>query len=60
MDDNVAIVMHNTVCVVAFVLLAIAFKYWWLVFFALIFRLPTSNKNKKMEDKKRDLIDQVA
>lgn len=37
MNNIVAIVMHNTVCVVAFVLLAIAFKHWWLVFFALIF-----------------------
>lgn len=49
MDDNVAIVMHNTVCVVAFVLLAIAFKYWWLVFFALIFFHPVQNKGDKQE-----------
>lgn len=49
MDDNVAIIMHNTVCVVAFVLLAIAFKHWWLVFFALIFFHPIQSKDDKQE-----------
>lgn len=49
MDDNVAIIMHNTVCVVAFVLLAIAFKHWWLVFFALIFFHPIQSKDNKTE-----------
>lgn len=37
MSDNVAKIMHDTVCVVAFVALAIAFRHWWLVGFALIF-----------------------
>lgn len=37
MSDNVAKIMHDTVCVVAFVALAIAFRHWWLVSFALIF-----------------------
>lgn len=47
MDDNVAIIMHNTVYVVAFVLLAIAFKYWWLVFFALLFFHPVQYQDEE-------------
>lgn len=55
MSDNVAKIMHDTVCVVACVALAIAFSKWWLVSFALIFFLwpssvPTTTVNT--EDKK--------
>jgi hypothetical protein len=43
MTDNVAKIMHDTVCVAAFVAMAIAFSRWWLVFFALIFFMWPSN-----------------
>ena len=37
MNENAAVILHNTVVVLAFILLAITFKYWWIVLFALLF-----------------------
>ena len=37
MNENAAAILHNTVIVLAFILLAIAFKHWWIVLFALLF-----------------------
>ena len=37
MNENAAVILHNTVVVLAFILLAIAFKHWWIALFALIF-----------------------
>lgn len=37
MNENAAAILHNTVIVLAFILLAITFKHWWIVLFALIF-----------------------
>lgn len=44
MDTNVTAIMHNTVCVLAFVLLAVIFKHWWIVFFAWIFFMYPSKE----------------
>ena len=37
MNENAAAILHNTVVVLAFILLAITFKHWWIALFALIF-----------------------
>ena len=37
MNENAAVILHNTVVVLAFILLAITFKHWWIALFALIF-----------------------
>ena len=37
MNENAAAILHNTVVVLAFILLAITFKHWWITLFALIF-----------------------
>ena len=37
MNENAAAILHNTVIVWAFILLAITFKLWWIVLFALLF-----------------------
>ena len=51
MSTNVAAIMHNTVCVLAFVLLAVIFKHWWIVFFAWIFFIhPSSTTTTTIND----------
>lgn len=52
MNDNVAIIMYNAVCLCVFVLLAVAFNHWWIVFFALLFY--RSIRDKKPEDDKKE------
>ena len=37
MNENAAAILHNTVIVLAFILLAITFKHWGIVLFALLF-----------------------
>ena len=37
MNENAAAILHNTVIVLAFILLSITFKHWWIVLFALLF-----------------------
>ena len=37
MNENAAVILHNTVVVLAFILLAITFNHWWIALFALIF-----------------------
>ena len=53
MNDNVAIIMYNTVCLCAFVLLAVAFRHWWIVFFSILFYY-CSIGDKGSEDDKRE------
>lgn len=48
MNDNVAIIMYNTVCLCAFVLLAVAFKHWWIVFFRYYFIALLEIKDLRM------------
>ena len=52
MNDNVAIIMYNTVCLCAFVLLAVAFRHWWIVFFSVLFY--RSIRDKGSEDDKKE------
>lgn len=52
MNDNVAIIMYNTVCLCAFVLLAVAFRHWWIIFFSILFY--RSIRDKGSEDDKRE------
>lgn len=37
MNENAAAILHNTVIVLAFILLAITFNHWWIALFALLF-----------------------
>ena len=42
MNENAAAILHNTVIVLAFILLAITFNHWWIALFALIFLMYPS------------------
>ena len=37
MNENAAVILHNPVVVLVLILLAITFKHWWIVLFALLF-----------------------
>ena len=51
MTDNVAKIMHNTVCVLAFIALAIYFHHWWIALFSLIFFMwPTDTYEIKLDN----------
>ena len=59
MNENAAAILHNTVIVLAFILLAITFKHWWFVLFALLFFMYPSasielEENETEENKNND------
>ena len=59
MNENAAAILHNTVIVLAFILLAITFKHWWIVLFALLFFMYPSasielEENETEENKNND------
>lgn len=54
MNENAAVILHNTVIVLAFILLAITFKHWWIVLFALLFFMYPSASIELEENKNND------
>ena len=59
MNENAAAILHNTVIVLAFILLAITFKHWCIALFALLFFMYPSasielEENETEENKNND------
>jgi hypothetical protein len=47
LTQQIAILISNTVIVVCFALLAVAFNHWWIVLFSALFLTYTKSENKR-------------
>lgn len=44
---QIAVLLKNTVCIIAFILLAIVFNKWWIALFAVLFLTTVEKEENK-------------
>ena len=49
----IAVLIKNTVCTIAFILLAIAFNKWWLCLFGILFITTVEKNNERKGEIKK-------